>query len=77
MRWALLCGCGRHLEAWDEEELYSEVLAHLGLEHTRMVQQQQAQVRERLAAHSYRYECVEAIYAGSAEPDEEFGLDPY
>ena len=36
------------------------------------------EVRELVAAHSYRYECVEAIYdAGSAEPDEEFGLDPY
>jgi len=66
------------LEAWDEEELYSKVLTHLELlEHPRMDQQQEAQVRERLAAHSYRYECVEEVYAGSAEPDEEFGLDPY
>ena len=56
MRWALLCGCGRHLEAWDEEELYSEVLTHLGLEHPRMDQQREAQVRELVAAHSYRYE---------------------
>jgi hypothetical protein len=39
--------------------------------------EQQAQVRERVAAHSYRYECVEGVYAGSAEPDDEFGLDPY
>ena len=77
MRWALLCGCGRHLEAWDEEELYSEVLAHLGREHPLMDRQQEAQVRERVAAHSYRYECVEEVYAGSGEPDEEFGLDPY
>jgi predicted small metal-binding protein len=77
MRWALLCGCGRHLEALDEEELASEVLTHLGLEHPRMDQQQEAQVRERVAAHSYRYECVEGVYAGSAEPDEEFGPDPY
>jgi predicted small metal-binding protein len=77
MRWALLCGCGRHLEAWDEEELSSEVLAHLRREHPLMDQQQEAQVRERVAAHSYRYECVEEVYAGSAEPDEEFGLDPY
>ena len=75
MRWALLCGCGRHVEAWDKEELASEVLTHLGQEHPGM--EQQAQVRERVAAHSYRYECVEGVYAGSAEPDEEFGLDPY
>jgi hypothetical protein len=77
MRWALLCGRGRHLEAWDEAELSSEVLTHLGREHPLMEQQEEAQVRERVAAHSYRYECVEEVYAGRAEPDEEFGLDPY
>ena len=76
MRWALLCDCGRRLDAWDEAELSSEVLTHLGQEHPFM-EQQEAQVRERVAAHSYRYECVEEVYAGRAEPDEEFGLDPY
>ena len=40
-------------------------------------QQQEAQVRERVAAHSYRYEYLEEVYAGGAEPDEEFGLDLY
>jgi len=30
----------------------------------------EAQVRERIAAHSYRYEYVE-LSAGGAEPDEE------
>jgi len=77
MRWALLCGCGRHLEAWDEEELVGEVLVHLGQEHPVMEQQQQAQVHERVATHSYRYEYVGELYAGGTEPDEEFGLDPY
>ena len=77
MRWALLCGCGRHLDAWDEEELSSEVLTHLGREHPLIDQQEEAEVRERVAAHSYRYEYVEEVYAGHAEPDEEFGLDPY
>ena len=77
MRWALLCGCGRHLEAWDEEELSSEVLTHLGREHPLIEQQEEAQVRERIASHSYRYECLEEVYAGRAEPDEEFSLDPY
>ncbi len=75
MRRALLCGCGRHLEASDEDELFSEVLAHLGREHP-MVEHGEAQVRRRVAAHSYRYECVE-VYAGDAEPDEGFGLNPY
>ena len=41
MRWALLCDCGCHLEAWDEEELVSEVLVHLGREHPVMDQRQQ------------------------------------
>jgi len=72
---ALLCGCGLHLEAKDEDELFSEALAHLGREHP-MMEHGEAQVRQRIAAHSYRYECVE-VYAGNAEPDEEFGLNPY
>jgi hypothetical protein len=76
MQRALLCSCGRHLEAWDEEELASKVLAHLRCEHPGM-EQQHSQVRGHVAAHSYRYECMEEVYAGSAEPDEEFGLDPY
>jgi SOS response regulatory protein OraA/RecX len=65
------------LEAWDEEELAREVLTHLWREHPLIEQQEEAQVRERVAAHSYRYECLEEVYAGHAEPDEEFGLDPY
>ena len=75
MRRALLCGCGRHLEASDEEALFSEVLAHLGREHP-MMEPGEAQVRQHVAARSYSYECVE-VYAGDAEPDEEFGLNPY
>ena len=41
-----------------------------------MKQQQEAQVRERVAAHSHRYECVEEVYAEGVELDEEFSLDP-
>jgi hypothetical protein len=41
-----------------------------------MVEHGEAQLRQRVAAHSYRYELVE-VYGGDAEPDEEFGLDPY
>jgi len=76
MRRALLCGCGRHLEASDEEALFSEVLAHLGREHSIMEHGEAQEVRQRVAAHSYRYELVE-VYTGDAEPDEEFGLNPY
>jgi predicted small metal-binding protein len=76
MRRALLCGCGRHLEASDEDELLREVLAHQAREHPIMEQGEAQEVRQRVAAHSYRYELVE-VYAGDAEPDEEFGLNPY
>ena len=75
MQRALLCVCCRRLEALDEEKLVSEVLAHLRREHP-IVEHGEAQVRERVAAHSYRYEFVE-VYAGDAEPDEEYGLEPY
>ena len=34
------------------------------------------EVRQRVKAHSYLYELVE-VYAGDAQPDEEFGLEPY
>jgi hypothetical protein len=41
------------------------------------MEQAEARIRESVAAHSYRYEYLEEVYAGGAEPDEEFGLDPY
>jgi hypothetical protein len=75
MKRALLCGCRRRLEASDEEKLVNEVLAHLRCEHP-AEGYGEARVRERVAAHSYRYELVE-VYAGGAEADEEFSLEPY
>jgi Protein of unknown function (DUF1059) len=75
MKRALLCGCRRRLEASDEEKLVNEVLAHLRQEHP-AEGYGEARVRERVAAHSYRYESVE-VYAGGAEADEEFSLEPY
>ena len=75
---ALLCSCRRHLEAVDEEELFREVLEHIRREH-HVMELSEAQLREVVAAHSYRYELVE-VYAGAAgaEPgEEEFGPEPY
>ncbi len=63
MKRALLCGCRRRLEASDEEKLVSEVLAHLRREHP-VVEHGEARVRERVAVHSYRYECVEVRFEG-------------
>jgi hypothetical protein len=53
MKRALLCGC-RRLEASDAQKLVSEVLAHLRREHP-AEEYGEARVRERIAAHSYRY----------------------
>ncbi len=75
MQQALLCGCRRHLEASDEEQLLRELLAHLEREHP-ATERGERKARERVAVHSYHYECVE-VYAGGAELDEEFGLEPY
>ena len=71
---AMLCGCRRHLEAGDEEELFEKVLAHLRQEHP-AVELDEAQIREIVLTHSYRYECVE-VYAGTG-PNEEFGPEPF
>ncbi len=75
---ALLCSCRCHLEGADEEELFREVLEHIRREHP-LMELSEAQLREVVAAHSYRYELVE-VYAGAAgaEPgEEEFGPEPY
>lgn len=72
---ALLCGCGRRLVAADEDRLCKEVRDHLKEEHS-VMDVDQAKVREMVAAHSYCYKYAE-VYAGVAEPDEEFGPEPY
>ncbi len=75
---ALLCSCRRHLEGADEEELFREVLEHIRREHP-LMGLSEAQLREVVAEHSYRYELVE-VYAGAASAalgEEEFGLEPY
>ena len=77
---ALLCSCRRHLEAPDEEELFREALDHMRREHP-MMELSEGQLREVVAAQSYRYELVE-VYAGAGgtgpgEEEEEFGPEPY
>jgi hypothetical protein len=43
-----------------------------------MMELSEAQLREVLAAHSYRYEVVEVYAGGGAElGEEEFGPEPY
>jgi predicted small metal-binding protein len=75
---ALLCSCRRHLEALDEEELVREVLEHMRQEHP-LMEFNEAQLREVVAVHSYRYELVE-VTSGAADAEssgEEFGPEPY
>ncbi len=71
---ALLCSCRCRLEAENDENLRELVRDHLRREHPAVAFDDE-RVREIVAANSYRYECVE-VYA-SAEPDEEFGPEPY
>ena len=73
---AMLCSCRRHVEGADEEELFREILEHIRCEHP-VMELSEAQLREVVAAHSYRYELVEVYAGGGAEPGEEFGLEPY
>lgn len=63
------------MEASDEERLFEEVLAHLRRDH-RAMDLEETRVREQVAGHSYGYEFLD-VYAGAAEPDEEFGPEPY
>lgn len=72
---ALLCGCGRHLEARDDERLVREVLYHLGRDHPG-VEFDESRVRRMVSEHSFRYECVE-VHAGGIGPEEGFGEEPY
>lgn len=67
--------CGRRLEAASEEELIREVLDHLRREHS-AGSLGEAEARELVAAHSYRYERVR-VYPEGSGPDKEFGPEPY
>ncbi|MGH3087428.1 MAG: DUF1059 domain-containing protein, partial [Rubrobacteraceae bacterium] len=69
MRALLYCGC--HLEAADEEELVREVLDHMRREHP-VGDLDEAEAREFVEVHSYRYERIK-VYADGIGPDEEFG----
>lgn len=74
---AMLCGCGRHLEACDEERLVERVQAHLRRVHPDHIvaSLNREQIREIVATHAYKLEYA-LVYEGN-EPDEEFGPDPY
>ena len=72
---ALLCGCGRRLEAGEDERLCERVAAHLKTDHLTAHVDPEL-VRGMVAARAYRIEHV-VIYTNGSGPDEEFGLEPY
>jgi hypothetical protein len=70
---ALLCSCKQRLTASDDERLFEVVGAHLSERHPVMTLSEE-QVREIVVAHSYEFS--EVVLVG-ANPEEEFGIDPY
>ncbi len=70
---AMLCSCKHRLTASNDEELFEAVLDHLDEYHPVMMLTDD-QIREVVAVHSYEFN--EAAVVG-ANPDEEFGIDPY
>ena len=70
---ALLCSCQQRLTASDEEGLFRRVLEHFDAHHPAMTLSE-AQIREVVAARSYEFEEMAVV---GANPEEEFGIDPY
>jgi predicted small metal-binding protein len=70
---ALFCSCKHRLTASNDEELFRAVVNHLDECHP-VTTLSEDRIREVVAAHSYEYN--EVILVG-ADPEEEFGIDPY
>ena len=74
---AMLCGCGRRLQASDYESLVAQVIEHLRRDHPgiRVGEVGLRAVREIVAARSYRFEEV-AFYQDNGADGSEKGLIP-
>lgn len=72
---AMLCACGRRLQASDDRGLCTMVCTHLRQEHS-VANSRWEEARKVVAARSYRYEYAR-VYSDTAAPDEEFGPEPY
>jgi predicted small metal-binding protein len=70
---ALLCSCKHRLTASNDEELFRAVVNHVDEYHPVMALSED-RIREVVAAHSYEYNEVTLV---GADPEEEFGIDPY
>lgn len=75
---AMLCGsCGCHLagEADADERLRECVEAHTKQDHSATLLDHGV-IRRIVEAHAFKMEYA-TPYAGTTDPDEEFGLEPY
>jgi hypothetical protein len=72
---AMLCGCGKRLEAADNNDLVREALVHRGREHAMYVADEE-HIRRTVEENAYGLERA-APYADRQGPDEEFGPEPY
>jgi predicted small metal-binding protein len=72
---ALLCGCGRRLEADEDQSLCERVMAHLKRDHLSAYVDREV-VRGMVTSRAYEIEYA-VIYPNGSGPDEEFGLEPY
>lgn len=72
---ALMCGCGRRLEADEGERLCEQVAAHLDRDHMTAHVDHEL-VRGMVASRGYRVEYA-TVYANGSTPDEGFGPEPY
>ena len=71
---ALLCGCGRRLQADEDERLCDQVVSHLKRDHlTAYIDYEVAQ--KMVASRAYKMEYA-VVYTNGTAPDEEFGLEP-
>ncbi len=74
---AMLCGCGKRLEAASDDALVREALVHRSREHAMYVADEEP-IRRVVKKNAYRLEYA-APYAHmhGEGPDEEFGPEPY
>ena len=72
---AMLCWCGRRLEADCDGGLVEEVLIHYRREHAMAVAEGE-HIRQVVKKNSYGLEYA-VVYPDGEGPDEEFGPEPY
>ena len=70
-----LCACHQGISGADDNEIFSEVLAHLSRDHPAMPFSEE-RIREFVTIRAYNLEYA-AVYTDGEGLDEEFGPEPY